>query len=635
MRPPCNEIFGATAEASTGNPELDVSPHLRAKPGKRSFLDAASVIELVETSISSRRPFSFVRLGDGEGSLLGFSTDGASRDDRHYLQLHFEEKSSDADILLFQDHLTEAIASADLIGIRDDVWNASPGAENIDADDPDFFDDFLKFFPLRDVERETLPLHGARRILMLRRWLVTKAPNRFYCSQWANADLQLRGYWARLISSQARIGLIGHSRTLGERIAQRFGTVVDFFGVPNGRDRQKRAPCCQHSTLWPAIAHSIPSNLRGQVFLIGAGLIGKHYCHVVKTNGGIALDVGALMDAWDGLATRGLVYHDKAPLTASKFGPPPEFQLLPHRPVKPQSRKRIFLHAGFSKTGTTAIQKLLHNNEEALATSRVCYVDSGRNNGVDINHHQFARALGVGERFYDQPPPSPDLKLAAKLLGQIDEEVDGTDFDTYLLSSELLTNFSLPRTVEDMFLNWLHDRNVIVLLYLRPQFEWLVSWHMQAAKNGNMGYWLDEFMEDPLALPNSERFDGNFLRKAVFYGKNVSPENIVLGRYDAHDTAFVRSFCERIGLDVAKMKALDRRENVSPPEDRLIKKILVRRAQTAKKDLPLPSNDLPSLCDRAFLRGAYASERERLKAQVQRRYVEINDEIERTFRVRI
>ena len=227
------------------------------------------------------------------------------------------------------------------------------------------------------------------------------------------------------------------------------------------------------------------------------------------------------------------------------------------------------------------------------------------------------------------------MTLAAKLLGQIDEEVDGTDFDTYVLSSELLTNFSLPRTVEDTFLNWLYDRNVIVLLYLRPQFEWLASWHKQAAKNGHMGYWLDEFLEDPFALPNSERFDGNFLRKAVFYGENVSPENIVLGRYDAQDTAFVGSFCDRIGLDVAKMKALDRRENVSPPEDRLLKKILVRRAQTANKDLPFPSNDLPSLCDRAFLRGAYASERERLKAQVQRRYAEINDEIERTFRVRI
>ena len=434
--------------------------------------------------------------------------------------------------------------------------------------------------------------------------------------------------------------MIGHSRRLAERIGHRFGTFVDFFAVPNnsidpGWDRQRRAAWRQHSTLWPAIARSIPSDLGGQVFLIGAGLIGKHYCHVVKTNGGIALDVGALTDAWDGLPTRGLVYQHKAPLTASKFAPPPEFQLVPQRPVKSRSHKRICLHAGFSKTGTTAVQRLLHNNDKALAASRVRYVRSGRNKGADINHHQLARALGVGERLYDQSPPSPDLTLTTKLLGQIDEEVDGTDFDTYVLSSELLTNFSLPRTVEDMFLNWLYDRNVIVLLYLRPQFDWLASWHKQAAKNGNMGYWLDEFMKDPLALPNSERFDGNFLRKAVFYAKNVSPDNIVLARYDARETALVKSFCDRIGVDVANLKGLDRRENISPPEDCLIKNILVRRAQTDKKDLPLPSNDLSSLCDRAFLRGAYAEKRERLKGKVHRQYADINDEIERAFGVRI
>ena len=147
--------FHKTGTKSLGG---EVSPRLRTKPSERSFLDTAAVIKLIDTAISSRRPFSFVRLGDGEGSLLGFSPDGANRDDRHYLQRHFEEKSNDFDILLFQDLLIEAIDSADLIGIRDDVWNASAAAKNIDADDPDFFDRFLRLFPLRDAERRFCPL---------------------------------------------------------------------------------------------------------------------------------------------------------------------------------------------------------------------------------------------------------------------------------------------------------------------------------------------------------------------------------------------------------------------------------------------------------------------------------------------
>ena len=46
---------------------------------------------------------------------------------------------------------------------------------------------------------------------------------------------------------------------------------------------------------------------RGAVFLVAGGLLGKIYCHRIRELGGIALDIGALADAWVGINTRGTV----------------------------------------------------------------------------------------------------------------------------------------------------------------------------------------------------------------------------------------------------------------------------------------------------------------------------------------
>jgi hypothetical protein len=43
----------------------------------------------------------------------------------------------------------------------------------------------------------------------------------------------------------------------------------------------------------------------GAVFLVAGGLLGKIYCDRIRALGDIALDIGALADAWMGHNTRG------------------------------------------------------------------------------------------------------------------------------------------------------------------------------------------------------------------------------------------------------------------------------------------------------------------------------------------
>lgn len=39
----------------------------------------------------------------------------------------------------------------------------------------------------------------------------------------------------------------------------------------------------------------------GALFLVGAGVFGKIYCHWIKARDGIAIDIGGQFDAWAGI----------------------------------------------------------------------------------------------------------------------------------------------------------------------------------------------------------------------------------------------------------------------------------------------------------------------------------------------
>ena len=46
-------------------------------------------------------------------------------------------------------------------------------------------------------------------------------------------------------------------------------------------------------------------NFPGSLLLVGAGVIGKIYCNWMRDRGGVAFDIGAVMDLWAGFSTRG------------------------------------------------------------------------------------------------------------------------------------------------------------------------------------------------------------------------------------------------------------------------------------------------------------------------------------------
>jgi hypothetical protein len=60
-----------------------------------------------------------------------------------------------------------------------------------------------------------------------------------------------------------------------------------------------------YPTAFERLRETIEVRWPGEVFLVGAGFLGKIYCGWIKRRGGVALDIGSVFDLWAGKHTRG------------------------------------------------------------------------------------------------------------------------------------------------------------------------------------------------------------------------------------------------------------------------------------------------------------------------------------------
>ena len=297
------------------------------------MLAAGDVAVLIERHVKEKIPFCLIRLGDGEGNLLNLAQPRA--EDFGYFKEHFGDGVREETIIEIRNNLTAAIGTADLIGVRDDVWQAPSSARFLNENDDDFLEKFCMQFPLRAAERSIDP-YGAKRLFRLFKWIGTSLPAAAaVCSQWICYDLARLGFWERLIVGCGSVSLIHCSPTLPGKVRRELDVEVESILVPDKAVQQAQwrdyDAALGRSVHYPDEFVNVCDRLRGQwngrVFLVGAGLVGKKYLQVIKENGGIALDVGALLDAWDGRATRNILYRHKFATWIPGPVPPRELRL--------------------------------------------------------------------------------------------------------------------------------------------------------------------------------------------------------------------------------------------------------------------------------------------------------------------
>lgn len=144
---------------------------------------------------------------------------------------------------------------------------------------------------------------------------------------------------------------------------------------------------------------------------------------------------------------------------------------------------RVLLHIGQSKTGTSAIQAFLTLNRSALCDAGVLY-PAAKIGGMSIDlgaHNAVADALVGLSRF-------PHL-TADQYFSQFFEEAKRVGAKLLILSAEHFFGgeprvwevadpddyFKLYRQKVEMLATYLKGHEVSLLVYLRPQLEWLAS----------------------------------------------------------------------------------------------------------------------------------------------------------------
>ncbi len=184
--------------------------------------------------------------------------------------------------------------------------------------------------------------------------------------------------------------------------------------------------------------------------------------------------------------------------------------------------KTIYLHIGYNKTGTTAIQSSFYLNRKNLKEAGLLYPDLCRGKRKSPAHHSLAESL-----LYQIGKPLPKFvktKIYSKLpkgyyWQLLHKELTETDCDTFFISSEAFSRLRGSREMMEFVKNQFTGFEIKILVYLRSQVEYFESAYNQAVKRNYETRTLDEMMKS--GWFSMDYFDEMEQWAAVFGAENM------------------------------------------------------------------------------------------------------------------
>jgi len=225
--------------------------------------------------LNTNRPVSIIRAGDGEKIVLESDQDLVKYQlcVKSVMERQMGYEPIMSEVYAVKNNLTIAYAGADIVGI--------PAQKNlVDLNNH-----------WRGVEKVVKPLCKT---------------NKFTSTDVAY-DMLYNGMLDKWLTGKETIVYIG-CRDIDEGLRRRFGTknVHSYIIAPeakftSGYTGRRHYPEMFNEMEWWLNA----APCKGNPCLVGAGVIGKIYCNWMRDRGGIAFDIGAVMDLWAGFSTRG------------------------------------------------------------------------------------------------------------------------------------------------------------------------------------------------------------------------------------------------------------------------------------------------------------------------------------------
>jgi hypothetical protein len=192
---------------------------------------------------------------------------------------------------------------------------------------------------------------------------------------------------------------------------------------------------------------------------------------------------------------------------------------------KPQT---IYLHIGYNKTGTMAVQRIFFDNVEKLAKYGIFYPVKCRGKRKSQAHHSLVESLlhhlgkplpkFVKTKIYSKFPKDHYWQLLHKELAE-------TDCETIFISSEAFSRLRGSREMMEFVKNQFSGYQVKVLVYLRSQVEYFESAYNQVVKRNYETRTVDEMMK-------SGWLTMDYFAELEQWAEVFGAENLVVRIYD-------------------------------------------------------------------------------------------------------
>lgn len=200
--------------------------------------------------------------------------------------------------------------------------------------------------------------------------------------------------------------------------------------------------------------------------------------------------------------------------------------------------RKLLIHIGCAKGGSSAIQAGLRTNHEALAAQGVVVPSADLRSGSNVSGSQAA--------FFDSLVCERQARDVPNLGDLLDAQADEHDASTLVLSAENLCN---PMGFEKIFAKVRDRFDTRIVMYVRRQDEFLESaWQQwEVKRGGSLLAWLVECIG----------IHGNWLEILAPWADSFGDERMVVRVFDRERLAggdVFQDFCGVLGVDASALE---------------------------------------------------------------------------------
>lgn len=280
-----------------------------------NLLNTNEVISIIQDSIQKKHGLSLIRLGDGEARFLGYKEYFGDSDIKIISNIVWGSDIPKYLVHKIQAELTMAVLNSDIIGalprttITDDTRSI--------------------------IMQSTLPL-----VLSLRaerKFSGFVNPNNIHYSLGKSKD------FLSTICSAEKIVLITSNKSLKEILSRclKISEKISAIILPGEYVTDKSQVTIEERfRIFNNIEHLIKSAAKpGAIFLVGAGIIGKFWCSLIKEEGAVAIDMGSTLDAWCGIESRGGGFDSELKMALHNYLPEESIKITETQSITSMDRR--------------------------------------------------------------------------------------------------------------------------------------------------------------------------------------------------------------------------------------------------------------------------------------------------------